>query len=300
MNQFYLVEITTKDKLIHQGILFRPRKPSFAKASVGKAILWVHGLTSTFYGHVELMNNLAQTCEKEGIGFAAFNNRGHDMISGMRKVNPANPKGYDYAMGGAGYEDFEKCIYDIAAGVDFLMKQGFKEIIVAGSSTGANKVCFYAATEHNPHVVGVILVSPTSDRLVPGFAAEKRKESLKLMQDLAAEGKGEGVLTGHHFFPLTPKRFLSLFTPGASEDTFDYGDHKPKLTYFSKITKPLLVIFGAIDESLDRPVEKVRKVFDNHAKSSKYQSTIIPNALHNFNGKEGELVKTIINWLKSL
>lgn len=63
MKQFYLAEIVTKDKLIHQGIFYEPsKKPFFAKASADKAILWVHGLSGKFYGDVVMMEQFADSC----------------------------------------------------------------------------------------------------------------------------------------------------------------------------------------------------------------------------------------------
>ena len=159
MKLFYLVETVTRDKLIHQGLFYRPKNPG------KKAILLVHGLTSTFYGGIKLLEALADECENAGFGLATFNNRGHDMITGIRKVDRRKPKGYGHMIGGAGYENFKDCIYDIEAGVDFLANQGFSEIIITGSSTGANKVCFYASKTKNPHVLGFVLASPSSDRL---------------------------------------------------------------------------------------------------------------------------------------
>lgn len=80
MKQFYLAEIVTKDKLIHQGLFYKP-------TNLGKkAILWVHGLSSTFYGNTKLLEAFGEYCEKEGIGFAVFNNRGHDVVTGIKKT----------------------------------------------------------------------------------------------------------------------------------------------------------------------------------------------------------------------
>ena len=88
---FELVEITTKDKLIHQGIFFRPQKP------VNKALLWVHGLTSTFYGNISLLNELAQQGEAHGFGFALSSNRAKQAStiffkppSGFSSITPLN------------------------------------------------------------------------------------------------------------------------------------------------------------------------------------------------------------------
>lgn len=294
MKQFYLAEIVTKDKLLHQGIFFKPKQPT------KKAILYIHGLTSTFYGSVTLVNELAISCEKQGIGFASFNMRGHDMITGIRKINADSPKGYDHVMGGAGYERFEDCVYDIDAGITFLENQGFSEIILAGHSTGANKVCYYQGNKQDLRVSGVILAGPLSDRLGQALDKEKLAGDVKTMQKLVDEGKGDKIVLGYHFFPMTPRRFLSIFSPHSAEDVFDYGDKNPRFTLFSRIKKPLLIIIGEKDENLDRPVERVLSVYKEHTISTRFAGKVIPDALHSFNGKEKEVVQTIIDWVRLL
>lgn len=294
MKQFYLAEIVTKDKLIHQGIYLQPKKPN------KKAILWVHGLTSAFYGSVTLFNELATSCEKQGIGFASFNNRGHDMITSIRKVNPLSSKGYDRVTIGAGYEKFEDCVYDIDAGITFLESQGFREIILIGHSTGANKVCYYQGTKQDPRVSAVIFAGPLSDRLGQALDKGKLAGDVKTMQKLISKGKGDELVLGYHFFPMTPRRFISIFSSQSTEDVFDYGDQKPTLKVFSLIKKPVLLVIGEKDENLDRPINNVISVFHKHTVSTRFDTKVIPGALHSFNGKEKEVVQTIIDWVRLL
>lgn len=294
MKQFYLAEIVTKDKLTHQGIYFEPAKKS------KRAILWQHGLSSTFYGDIRMSETIAEACEKEGWGFASFHNRGHDMLAGVRKLDGTPPYGYSYYPAGAGQEVFEESVMDIEAGIDFLVKKGFSEVILVGHSTGANKACYFAATQKNPHVVGVVLSGPVSDRLhtIRDFA--KFKEDLTKMHKFIDDGRGDELMFGYHFFPITPKRFLSLFAPRSTEDVFDYGEPEPKLAYFSKIRLPLLVLLSGKDECADRPMEEIQKTFDAHAKSPRYKSLIIPDALHRYNGHEKEAVAAIIGWARTV
>ncbi len=89
-------------------------------------------------------------------------------------------------------------------------------------------------------------------------------------------------------------------TRGTAEDTFDYGDPEPQLKHFSGITKPLLVVFGGIDELADRQVEQIKKVFDSKTKSKHYRSVIISGGYHSFNGKEKELAGAIFRWVRVL
>lgn len=293
MKSFYLVETVTKDKLIHQGIFIKPKKPG------ERALLWVHGLTSTFYAGINQLEIIADECEKAGIGFAAFNNRGHDAITSIKKVDHRKPAGYSRVDGGAGFENFKDTTHDIDAGINFLVQHGFHQIILCGHSTGANKVCYYAGSKKDNRVAGVILASPTSDRLNQKDKFKLEKD-LQAMQELTNRGKGNALVTGIHYYPVSPRRFLSLFTPNSLEDQFDYGDGRPRLKYFSKIKQPLLVTLGSLDESLDRTAKQVIEVFDTYQHSTNYKSVIIKNATHGYTGKEKEFVQTIINWINRL
>lgn len=292
MKPFYVADITTKDGLMHQGIFSAPEKHG------KRAILWVHGLSAAFYNDIHLYEAVVDACGKEGWGFALFNNRGHDLIAGIRKYDGTPPNGYSYLQSGAGQETFEDCILDINAGIDFLVNKGFTEVILVGHSTGANKACYYAGIQKNPHVTGVVLLGPMSDRLETSVSSEKHAKDLEFMKNLIKEGKGDTLLFGYHFFPITPKRYISLFEPGSDEDTFDYGDKKPNMTSFSHIKLPLLVIFAGNDESADRPIVDIQKVFDAHSTSTKYKSIIIPGALHKFHKKEKDVANVITNWIK--
>lgn len=294
MRTYHLVETTTRDHVVHQGLFASPSDPS------DTAILWIHGLTSTFYSKPRLHDAFARRCDTAGLGYAAFNNRGHDLITSISRIDRRRRKGRSSIPGGAGQEVFEDSVHDIQAGMDFLRDQGFSRIVVVGHSTGANKSCYHAAMRRHLGLAGVVLVSPTSDRLLPVREREQIALLLPRMQKLVREGRGDELLTDISYMPMTPNRYVSLYTPLSAEDTFDYGDIHPQMTYFSKITKPLLVVFAGSDEYLDRPVADVKKVFDAKARSKTYTSAVIPEALHSYEGKEQKLAKTIIEWVKTI
>jgi alpha-beta hydrolase superfamily lysophospholipase len=294
MKPFLMSELTTKDGLRHQGIFAAPAVPK------KKAVLWLHGLSAAFYNDYELYEVIADALNDQGYGFAIFNNRGHDLIAGIRKYDGSPPNGYTYYPGGAGSEVFEECIFDINAGVDFLVQKGFTEIILVGHSTGANKACYYAATESHPSVSGVVLAGCMSDRLGHPESSEQIQKHIDQMKQKISDGKGDELLFGYHFFPITPKRYISLFNPGSSEDTFDYGDINPKMTAFSRIRIPLMVLLGGADEYADRPITQIKSVFDSHATSSRYHSVVIPDALHKFHGKEIDVATALVSWINGL
>lgn len=293
MKQFYLAEIVTKDKLVHQGLFFRPKNPG------KKAILWVHGLTDNFYGDLSALEALSGRCEKEGWGLASFNTRGHDIVASVKKLDPQNPKGQTSVSLGSSYENFADCVYDIDGAITFLKNQGFLQVILAGISTGANKVCYYAGTQKDPRIAGIIMLSPISD--VPIESKSKHyKENVKQMKTLVKQRKGESLLSDISYLPLTPNRYLSLFDPGGIEDVFDYYSKQPKLTVFSRIKQPVCVVLAGADEYTDRPVSEILNVLRKHHRSTNFQGFIIPGAFHSFNGKEKQVVGKILRWVSQI
>lgn len=287
--RFNLAEIVTKDKLFHQGVVAFPKVPG------KRAVLWIHGLVSRFYSDTELMNRFADECTNRGMAFAAFNNRGHDYVTSTHKTDSKNPKGYVHTLIGAGVEDFAESTLDVDAAISYFADHGYSEVVLVGHSSGANKACFYSGTIPDIRVAGVVLAGPMSDR----YSASDEETNAKhqaFMEQKIREGKGDELLTGFDFFPLTPKRWMSLLAKGSPEDVFNYHDEKGALRTFSAITVPMLVMFGGSDEHADRPVPEMKKAFDLHAASSKYMSVIIPGADHGFTGKEQEFVDTIVSW----
>lgn len=292
MNSVSLVEITTKDNLIHQGLYAEPAKQT------GTALLWVHGLSSNFYSNASRINTMIDVCRGNRIGFAVFNSRGHDVVTGIKKIDVKNGNKQTRIVGGAGNERFEESVYDIDAGVSFLKEKGFTKIILIGSSTGANKVCFYAGTQQDPRVSGVVLASPVSDHLNPDEKLSWFVRSfLKVLQAL---GLGDSFVPFVQPYPVTPNRALSLVTPHSSEDVFDYDDTEHGLKVFGNITKPLLILLGELDESLDRPAFVIKSVYDNKTHAKRYASVIIKDADHGFKGKEKEFSKEIIKFIEQI
>jgi pimeloyl-ACP methyl ester carboxylesterase len=294
MTQYFLTEIITHDNLILHGIFRKPEK-------AGKtAVLWLHGLGSTFHNHIKLFEIFSDQLAQKRIGFAAFNTRGAGLISGSKKFDPADPQKETYVQGGAGQEKFEECVYDIDSGISFLINQGFSRVILAGHSTGANKVCYFAGTKTDKRVAGVILIGPMSDRLGEEKANPKLPTLIRKMHLMIDKGKEHFLVSNLTYFPLTPERFLSLNEKGSIEDVFDYGEKKPSLKYFSRITQPLLVVLSELDEHADRPIGDIKHVFDTFAKSKIYDSVVIGGAPHGLDGREKEFAQEIIGWISHI
>src|SRR5436190_17781850 len=173
-----IVYVTTEDGITLAGVAMRPsREP--APGSV--AVVWVHGLTGTFYGRAGI--RIGRDLAGRGIPFVAGNNRGHD----FGFVLGPGPDG-QARLGGGGWELFSESPADVAAWVECAAGLGVRGVLLAGHSLGALKVGYYQALRQDPRVLGVAACSPPggANRLEPALVAEAER--------MVAEGRGRDLL----------------------------------------------------------------------------------------------------------
>src|SRR2546427_10275214 len=139
-----LVRLRTRDGVWLDGVITEPRRRRRA------ALIWVHGLGSVFSSGQPLIQELSTRLTPAGIGYFKFNNRGHDVVAGK-------------PLAGAAFERFGESVEDIRAMIGFAVKCGYGRVILAGHSTGANKVLHYAARTRDRRVIGLVLLGPVSD-----------------------------------------------------------------------------------------------------------------------------------------
>jgi len=281
----FLTKTETPDGITLDGIYVPPKRKSKT------ALIWIHGLSSRFSSGQTLIQELSSGCKKTGIGYFKLNNRGHDII---------NRDGSDKKFfQGAAYERFEDCLTDIKSQIALARKIGYKNIILAGHSTGANKILYYIYKTKDRRVKGLILVGPISD-----IAAEtKRIGALKLKKALTTarrlNRKSPTLFMPQKYGVYTARRYLSLYEPGHSEDTFPYYNSEADWKELKNVRIPLAVIIGSHDEHLDRPAEELIDIFRKHAPSTKkFYGIIIKGANHGFRRKERELSKEIIKFIQ--
>ncbi len=271
----------TSDGVILAGAVVEPKGKKKA------ALIWIHGLTSSYDGGQELMNQLSRACVQQGIGYFKFNTRGHGVVKGGKP------------MQGAALEKFTACIKDIEAVIALAKKRGYNKFILAGHSTGANKVAYYMHKLKPRNVVGVILTGPVSDIVGQYKLIGKKRLEVFVKKVTTIAKRTPRKLIETHGQLFSAERIVSLFTPGKPEDTFPWYNPKARWTAVSSIKTPALVVFGEKDNYLDRPVDEVLEIFWSKTRSAKtFTGLSIPGASHGFHEHQGELVKAVSVWLK--
>ena len=286
-----IVEFLTPENVFLTGLqLGNPRSET--------CYIFIHGLG----GNVFSNRGLADLLMDETSSVFPFSNRGHDLISRIKKIDKRKKKGTVSFIGGAAHEVFSECVDDIEGAVQFAKSQGAKHVILVGHSTGSQKAIYYLSKKDNQRKIhSVILLSALSDFAVTmsHTTVEDYKSLLKISEALVMQGSEHTLLPASIWPALADaQRFLSLTTPTSEEEIFSYYDPDKK-SIFSNITLPLLVVFGDDDEYRDRPVKQIVEWFDTHQNSSDYSSEIVSDGTHGFDGIEKEVARIIKNFYDS-
>src|SRR5499426_326135 len=243
-----LVRIATRDGVWLDGVVAEPR------GRRRTAVVWVHGLGSVFSSGQPLTRELSARLNSAGIALFKLNNRGHDVVAGRGR-----------RLAGAAFERFGHSAEDIRAMISFARRCGYRRVVLAGHSTGANKVLHYAARARDRRVAGIILAGPVSD-----VAAEAKRVGARELQRRVAGAeriarRDPDALVPRDWGFWSARRYLSLYRPGGDEDVFPYYRPRARWTALRSMRVPVAAIVGDGDEYLDRPAGELIEAFRENA-----------------------------------
>lgn len=287
MTPAHVVEFATPRKVLLKGLWFGARRAK-------RTIVFVHGLGGSVFSFARVVERLAD----KDTAVLTFNNRGHEIVSAIKKKRAARraPR----RMGGAAHEVFVDCVDDIQGAINFVRRQGVKDIFLAGHSTGCQKSIYWAHKKKGKGVKGLILLAPLSDYSVALRDDEggRLARVTKLARSLVRRGKKHDLLPQSLWSVLDDaQRFLSLYTPDSVEEMFTYAQPKKIPRIFRSVRIPTLTIFAGADEFGDRPAREIAMWFSQNSKSQRYRSAIVPKVKHNLRGGEKIVSRTIRQFL---
>jgi alpha-beta hydrolase superfamily lysophospholipase len=276
-----LVRIRTRDGVWLDGLVAEPRRRH-------AALIWVHGLGSAFSSGQPLIRELSRRLTAAGIGYVKFNTRGHDVVAGRGRQ-----------LAGAAFERFGDSVQDIRAMIAFAVRRGYRRIVLAGHSTGANKVLHYAARARDRRVRGLVLLGPISD--IAGEAKRIGQAELRRRVTAAARmaRRDPRALVPWAWGFWSARRYISLYRPGEAEDVFPYYRSNARWTALRSVRVPTAVLIGSRDEYLDRRPEQVIEAFRRHAlRARSFTGEALPGAPHGFQKREPELARFLVGWIR--
>jgi alpha-beta hydrolase superfamily lysophospholipase len=278
-----LVRVRTRDGVWLDGVIAEPGR----RRDV--ALIWVHGLGSVFSSGQPLIRALSTRLNAAGVAYLKLNNRGHDTVARGGK-----------RLAGAAFERFGESVEDIRTAIAFARRAGYDRVIIAGHSTGANKVLHYVARVRDRRVIGGILLGPVSD-----IAGEMKRVGRRELQRRVAVAeriarRDPDALVPRAFGFWSARRYLSLYRPGEREDVFPYYRADARWSALRRVRLPVAVIVGSRDEYLDRrPAEFIDAFARNATRARSFGGIVIPGARHGFQRHEVELARAIVGWVQS-
>lgn len=276
-----LVRLRTRDGVWLDGVVAEPARRR------GTALIWVHGLGSAFSSGQPLIRELSARLTAAGVGYLKFNNRGHDVVAGRGG-----------RLAGAAFERFGQSLEDIRAMIAFAVRRGFRRVVLAGHSTGANKVLHYVARVRDRRVAALVLLGPVSD--IAGEAKRVGTRELRRRVAIAERlaRRDARALVPRAWGFVGARRYVSLYKPGQAEDVFPYDRPGARWAALRSVRVPVAVVIGGRDEYLDRPARTLIDAFRRHAPGVRaFAGIVVPGARHGFATRERELTDRVLGWL---
>lgn len=271
-----IIEFLASDKIILNGILLGSQKNT--------CILYIHGMNGNFYKNkipFELSNS-------KFFSVFSINTRGHDLLSTIKN----NKNNISYTAGTYA-ENFDVSFNDISGAVKLLKQLKFKKIILAGHSTGCQKILNYMITQKNNDIFGLIFLAPADDYSIK--KKELREEFQSFLKTASLlKNKKKGNIPSIKLGMFTPNRAISAYSLNKKEANLFYYDGN--LKDFSKVKIPILVIFGSKEEYKDRNVKEYISKLKLKTNSKFFKGIIIKNARHSFYRYEKNIRLCIEEW----
>jgi pimeloyl-ACP methyl ester carboxylesterase len=280
-----LVAFEGRDGIRYDGLFVPPRNDL--------TVIHVHGKCGNFYQN-DFIKTMLNRFHLAGIGFLAFNHRGHDCLA----------EGYRYGhveyLGGA-LEIFEECLIDIDAAVEFARRYA-AEVVLQGHSNGSEKALYYASQRHGM-VKGLVLLSPSDS-----YAMQRRyrlgespKEQLGRLARMAASSEDKiellsldeyGIRTGNKDYPIPVSR-QSLMDVLGGPALCILNLSEPSTFIADQL--PTLVCVGNEDPYLT--VSSSRLLAELKARvGENVVLQVIEAANHHFEHHEEALLDAIVSW----
>ena len=275
------------------GLLFEPRRAK-------RAVIFLHGTGGASVFESKRTNALALAFARKGLAYFTFNNRGAHLVRRL---------GRD--LGGMAYEKIRDCVFDIDGAVRELWSRGYRDLTLAGHSTGANKVAVYDFLKQRNRVKRYVLLAGGDDTgmLYEHLGARRFQAALVKARGMI-HGRRGSELVPHALssLPMSWRSFYDMANPNGDYNVFPFLEvmrnvrlsRRPRFRHVRGIRKPALFVYGENDESLYGDVSRcVAILAEALGARPNIEIAVMAGADHGFSGREEELAELIVGWMPS-
>lgn len=280
------LHVPTKRGVVLDGVLFRNQKEKTAD-TVMIAITGIHG---NFYSN-PFYYNIGETLSASGIDFIYAQT--NDAFGQIPTVNINTGKEETI---GSWNERFSYTAEDIDAYLTFAAEEGYRRIILAGHSLGANKVIYYLSCHHDTRVRHFFFLSPANLSYMMSGVTEREKAIIK---EQVERGDGDKML------PFPFMGWVECIANTAYDWQFSgllNNVHTPKDGDFSqaeRITHTGALLVGTYDNFTDGdPSEFLRNLNRHMPTASQNKLIFIEKTGHTYQMKHQEVADRILKQLQ--
>ena len=284
--KMFRLDVAAERGVVLNGVLFRPEAERTAE-TVMIAITGIHG---NFYSN-PFYYNFGETLNGAGIDFIYAQT--NDAFGQIRTMNVKTGR---EEIIGSWNERFRYTDEDIQAYLAFAEQEGYKHIILAGHSLGANKVIYYLSRNHDPRVEHFFLLSPANLTHMMSGVSEQEKMMIKAQVE-----RGEG----NRMLPFPFMGWVECIADTAYDWQFSgllNNVHTAKDGDFShaeKITHNGAMLVGTYDHFTDGdPVEFLKTLNSHMPTANENDLIIIEKTGHTYQKKNQEAADDILKQMK--
>ena len=261
-------------------------------------ILSIHGMGSNCMKKRE--TTIAKFANENGIDYFCFNNRGSELVKYTRRYTTGKR---EKTLGGTSYEDVLEGYEDITGAIIKLKELGYKNIYLQGHSLGCTKIVYTynelkdEQDEMLNNIKGIILNSLIDiPRALKIYLGENFNKYLTYAEE--RENNGNEMMPKEAFIhPISIKTFLRYARDNKEIDFAKFGEDQ-ELKKLNNIEVPLFMRWGNVNEMIVQKAEELADIVNNIITNPHKDINYIDGANHSYEGKEEELAKQIIEFIK--
>lgn len=263
-----------------------------------EVVISVHGMQSNCFKKRE--DILANTINKAGIAYFAFNNRGTEIMCYTKKID-----GSKTLNGGCAYEDVLDSYYDIKGAIKKMLELGFTKIHLQGHSLGCTKIVYTynRLKEEKDDIVNniksVILLSLVDliDLQKYDLGIDKYNEMLELAIEKEKNNEEMDLMPRDSFdHPISVKSYLRYYRDNQDIDFARFSDKEYDFKELNNIEIPLFLRWGEKDlviQDLNELSDFLKSKINNDSLDISY----IKGTDHGYTDKEEVLGEEIVKFL---
>ena len=173
------INVATERGVVLNGVRFA------AEAGADTVVIAITGIHGNFYSN-PFYYNIGETLSGAGIDFIYAQTN-----DAFPEIETVNVRTGEQTVIGSWNERFSYTAEDIEAYLGFAKREGYRHVILAGHSLGANKVMHYLAEHPKAEVDHFLLLLPANLTYMMSGVSQREKHIIKEMFD---RGDGEKML----------------------------------------------------------------------------------------------------------